>query len=429
MAEYRKPIPKNQSQITQEAIGNAYITSIGTPIGDDSFSRRSNRALQTSRKNDKVKDINVGLQDIDSAIKYYFENIIKPTISQDGQLHAVPVMYASPERWQSVQAEGYYRDSNGKLSIPLIMYKRTNVEKNRSLGNKIDGNNVSLFQVFETRYNAKNQYDNFSVLTNRIPSKQYYMSVVPDYVTVTYDVVVFTNYVEQNNKIIEAIEYASDSYWGDANRWHFRTMLDNLATTTTINTGEDRFAQTTISLRVYGYLIPDSVNTALSKQSIAYSTSQVIFGMEVVGDVNENFNAASQIAASQAAGQTSFVGGGANVTNVSNTLSQLAQDEADYLMYSTAKKADTATATTATFNNVSIKQPPVGSNITPPITSEFQFFANGIQIPQYCIISFLQVGSNMVLTVETTGVNGLGYTLLNPQTGGPKEIMAIGKLQ
>jgi len=35
----------------------------------------------------------------------------------------------------------------------------------------------------------------------------------------------------------------------------------------------------------------------------------------------------------------------------------------------------------------------------------------------------------MVLTVETTGVNGLGYTLLNPQTGAPKEIMAIGKLQ
>lgn len=427
MAEYRKPIPKNQSQITQEALPPAYLQSQGKPLMEGVFTQ--NRALQTSRKNDKVKDINVGLIDIDNAIKYYFENVIKPTVTQDGQLHGVPVMYASPERWQSVQAEGYYRDSNGKLAIPLILYKRTNVEKNRTLGNKIDGNHVSLFQLFETRYNAKNQYDNFSVLTNRVPSKQYYMSVVPDYVTVTYDVVVFTNYVEQNNKIIEAIEFASDSYWGDANRWHFRTMLDNLATTTTITTGEDRFAQTTISLRVYGYLIPESINTKLASQNIGYSTSQVVFGLEVVGDVNETFNAASQIAASQASGQTSFVGGGASVINVSNTLSQLAQAEADYLMYSVAKKADTATTTTATFNNTSIKQPPTGSNITPPITSEFQFFANGIQIPQYSVISFVQSGANMVLTVETTGVNGLGYTLLNPQTGAPKEIMAIGKLE
>ena len=429
MAEYRKPIPKNQSQITREALAESYIKTSTKPPSDSIFQRHQNRALQTTRKTDKVKDISIGLEDIDYAIKYYFDNVIKPTVVQDGELRGVTVMYGSPERWKSVQQDGYYRDSNGKLVLPLIMYKRDSVEKNRNLGNKIDGNLASLFQVFETRYNPRNQYDNFSVLTNRIPSKQFYVSVVPDYVTVTYSVSIFTNYVEQNNKIIEAIEFASDSYWGEENRWHFRTMLDNFATTNIINTGEDRAAVTTVTLKVNGYLIPDSINRHLADTGIHYSPAQVIFGMEVVGDVNENFNAASQIAALQAAGQTSFVGGGANVNNITNTLSQLAQDEADYLMYSVAKKADSATATTATFNNTSIKQPPPTSNITPPITSEFQFFANGIQIPQYCIISFDQVGSDMVLTVQTTGVNGLGYTLLNPQTGGPKEIMAIGKLQ
>ena len=39
-----------------------------------------------------------------------------------------------------IQADGYYRDTNGKLVIPLIMYKRNGIEKNRNLGNKIDGN-------------------------------------------------------------------------------------------------------------------------------------------------------------------------------------------------------------------------------------------------------------------------------------------------
>jgi hypothetical protein len=419
MARINKPIPLNQSEITQATI-KPYLNQ-GKPIVDTVFSRQSNRALQTSRKTDKIKDISVGLEDIDYAIKYYFDNVIKPSVTIDGQFHPVYVEYASPERWKSVQADGYYRDGNGKVNVPLIIYKRTNVEKNRNLGNKLDGNNASLFQVFETRYNARNQYDKFNILTNRIPNKQYYISVVPDYVTVTYDVVVFTNYVEQNNKIIESIEYASDSYWGDENRWHFRTSLDSLATTTTINTGEDRFAQTSITLKVNGYLIPDSINAKLSKQSIAYSTSQVVFGLEVVGDVNETFNAASQVAASQAAGSTSFIGGGTSVIN--NTLSQLALAEADYLSFSAAIKATSTTNTTATFTNVTIKQPPAGSNITPPTLENFQFYANGIQIPTYVITSFEQVGNDLVLTVVTTGPTGLGYTLAG------KEIMATGKIQ
>ena len=419
MTRINKPTPRNQAEIVQSAI-NPFLNQ-GKPVSDNVFSRPKNRALQTTRKTDKIKDISVGLQDIDYAIKYYFDNVIKPSVVQDGQSQQVHVEYASPERWKSVQADGYYRDSNGKIAVPIIIYKRTNVEKNRTLGNKIDGNLASLYQVFESRYNQRNIYDKFSILTNRIPSKQYYLSVVPDYVTVTYDVVVFTNYVEQNNKIIEAIEYASDSYWGDPNRWHFRTMLDSLATTTTINTGEDRFAQTTVSLRVYGYLIPDSVNAALSKQSISYSPAQVIFGLEVVGDVNEIFNAASQIAASQGQGQTSFVGGGANITN--NILSQLAVDEADYLSYSAAKKANSTTANTATFDFSLIKQPPPGSNITPPTTADFQFYANGVSIPFYTIISFIQVGNDLVLTINTTGPTGLGYEL----TG--KEIMVVGKIE
>lgn len=419
MAEYRKPVPKNQGDISQSQI-TPYLNQ-GKPVRDDIFARQTNRALQTSRKTDKVKDISVGLQDIDYAIKYYFDNVIKPTVVLDGQLHPVHVEYASPERWKSVQADGYYRDSNGKVNVPLIIYKRTNVEKNRTLGNKIDGNNASLFQIFETRYNPRNQYDNFSVLTNRIPNKQYYISVVPDYVTVTYDVVVFTNYVEQNNKIIEAIEYASDSYWGDKNRWHFRTMLDSLATTTTINTGEDRFAQTSITLRTYGYLVPDSINAKMSKQSIAYSTSQVVFGMEVVGDVNEQFNAVSQVAASQVAGSTSFIGGGTNITN--NTLTQLAIAEAEYLAYSAAFKADSTTATTATFTGRAIKLPPAGSNIPVPTVNEIQFFANGVQIPAYVITSLEQTVGGLVLTIVTTGANGLGYEL----TG--KEIMIVGKIE
>ena len=31
----------------------------------------------------------------------------------------VPVLYGSPERWKSVQKDGFYRDKNGKIQAPL----------------------------------------------------------------------------------------------------------------------------------------------------------------------------------------------------------------------------------------------------------------------------------------------------------------------
>ena len=418
MARGNKPIPPNQSEIVQSTI-KPYLNQ-GKPINNNVFDK-TNRAKQTTRKTDKVKDIAVGLENIDYAIKYYFDNIIKPIITQDGNRIEVPVKYSSPERWKSVQADGYYRDTNGKLVLPIIIYKRDNVEKNRGLGNKIDGNVSSLFQVFETRYNARNQYDNFSILTNRIPSKQYYVSVVPDYVTVTYSVSIFTNYVEQNNKIIEAIEFAADSYWGDPNRWQFRTMIDSFATTNVINSGEDRAAVTTITLKVNGYLIPDSVNKSLAETGMHYSPAQVVFGMEVVGDVNETFNAASQIAASQGGGQTSFVGGGANVTNVnSNALNDAETAYLNTYVTKTTTVVD-ITGTTATFVGASILQPPTASNLPSTQQSQFAFDANGSIITANEISYFAEDGSgNVILTINPSV---LGYYLSG------KTITAKGKFQ
>jgi hypothetical protein len=410
----RKPIPKNQSEITKGALGPALLNQ-GKPNVDTIFT--NNRALNTTRKTDKIKDISIGLEDIDFALKYYFENIIKPTIVQDGNRMNVPIVYGSPERWKSVQADGYYRDTNGKLVLPLIMYKRNNVEKNRSLGNKIDGNNAALFQVFETRYNQRNQYDKFSILTNRIPSKQYYVSVVPDYVTVTYDCVLLTNYVEQNNKLIEAIEYASDSYWGDANRWHFRTSLDSFGVTTTINTGEDRVVSTAVSLKVNGYLIPDNINKALSDSHLHYSPSRIVFTLET-SDSSELFTSNAKPKSPQTAmGASSLVDSfNVNVTNMADIGGEIAS----YLDTNTLQTAGTVTSNIVTFPGVTILQPPLNSGLPPTTVNNFIFFVNGVNVASN-LISIAQVGSDVVATFNTTG---MGYTLLPTD-----EVIAVGKFQ
>jgi len=279
-----KPIPSNivdaeQSQITP------YLTELGKPVSDTMFSR--DRGTDYSLRGDKVKDISVGLEDIDQAVLYYFENIIKPNVIQNGQRIAVPVIYGSPERWKSVQADGFYRDNSGRLLVPLIMFKRENVEKNRSLGNKLDGNKVHLNQVVGSKYNIRNVYDKFSLLTNRIPSEQYYISVVPDYVTVTYSCIIFTDFVEQNNKLVEAIEFASDSYWGDPKRWKFKSRIDTFTTTTLLEEGTDRAAKSSFNIVLNGYIIPDTVNKDLaSSRSKFYTTSQVIFDIETTASLD-----------------------------------------------------------------------------------------------------------------------------------------------
>ena len=68
-----------------------------------------NRALQHKRE-DTTQDVSVSLMDMDSAIMFYFENVIKPSVVENGETVKVPIMYSSPERWAAVQKTGFMRD-------------------------------------------------------------------------------------------------------------------------------------------------------------------------------------------------------------------------------------------------------------------------------------------------------------------------------
>ena len=112
--------------------------------------------MQRSVKDDNVKQFTLGLRDIDESIFYYFNNVIKPSVIQNNAKKTYRVLYGSPERWHAVQKDGFYRDRNGKIQLPLIMVKRDSIEKNRNLGNKMDANNPTQFGVFEKKWSKKN---------------------------------------------------------------------------------------------------------------------------------------------------------------------------------------------------------------------------------------------------------------------------------
>ena len=68
-----------------------------------SLRRARNRGRDKTRGDDKVKNLSVGLMDIDSTIMYYFNNVIKPSVEENGETIKVPIMYANPERWTMAQ--------------------------------------------------------------------------------------------------------------------------------------------------------------------------------------------------------------------------------------------------------------------------------------------------------------------------------------
>lgn len=285
MAERGKiPTPKTQREISISQQTPYVNPENGETLGNPNSVNTFNRGNQLSFRDDNTKPFTLGFKDIDEAIFYYIENIVKPTVIQNGVVQKVPLIYGSPERWKQIQKDGYYRDKKGKIMMPLISFKRTNIEKNRSLTNKLDSNNPNNVQIFSKPYSSKDAYNNFDLLNNRKPQKQQYVVVVPDYVDITYEFVISTYYIEQLNKLIEAINYSSDSYWGNPERFKFRARVDSFATPTDLESGGERIVKSTFQLKLHGYVVPDTVQKELSALKKFNNKTQIVFNMETVSN-------------------------------------------------------------------------------------------------------------------------------------------------
>ena len=217
------------------------------------------RSLQ-HRREDTIQDVSVSLMDMDSTIMFYFENVIKPTVVENGETVKVPIMYSSPERWAAVQKTGFMRDSKRQIILPVIAFRRTGMEKDETIPvDKMDPEDPKLHYAFEKKYTQKNRYDNFSIQQGLLPQREYYNVAMPDYMVLSYDFIVWTHYIEQMNKLVERINWSAGSYWGEPNKMRFRTNIDSYTDTTEV-TDRDRVVKTEFSVTLRGYLIPEAYN-------------------------------------------------------------------------------------------------------------------------------------------------------------------------
>jgi hypothetical protein len=219
-----------------------------------------NRARQLKRDTDNVKDVSISLMDLDSSIMYYFTEVIKPMVVDNGENIKVPIMYSSPERWYAIQNTGFMRDKKRQVILPAIAFRRTGMSKDETIPvDTFDPEEPQLYWQFERKYTHANRYDNFSVQQGMIPQREFYNVAVPDFMVLTYDFIIWTHYIEQMNKLVERINWSEGAYWGEPGKMKFRTSIDSFTDSTEVSDRE-RIVKTEFSVTLKGYLIPEAFN-------------------------------------------------------------------------------------------------------------------------------------------------------------------------
>jgi hypothetical protein len=234
-----------------------------------------NRATQIKREGNELGK-GVRLYDVDLAIAEHMIDTVVPSVEAFNEKIKVPVMYGNPERWASIRKNGYLRDKNGMLQIPLIMFKRNSISRDDTIPNTMN-RHVSYPTV--TKFSKKHKYDRFSAMTDTTRPVQQYDIVMPDYVSISYEVMIWTDFTEHMNKIIEAFQYATDEYWGDKSGFKFRVKIDNFDNTTEVGEGTQRIVRTTFTMTVNAYLLPEKFDNEPTHTK-SLSPKKVVWGLE-----------------------------------------------------------------------------------------------------------------------------------------------------
>jgi hypothetical protein len=235
--------------------------------------KETNRANHLPVDSQYIKGVK--LIDVDTTIADYMVSVIIPEVEENGKKIKVPLNYGNAERWNSARRNGYLRDVRGRVEIPLVMFKRNSVERDSSLQHFKDGVTMPAYQ----KYSKKNRYERFSLQNGVRPIYELYNVAMPSYVTVTYEVMIWTSFTEHMNKIVEAFQYATDRYWGKEDGYKFRARIDSFDTAQEVAEGSERVIRTTFTISVNAYLLAEVFDNQPTVKK-EFTKKRVVFGVE-----------------------------------------------------------------------------------------------------------------------------------------------------
>jgi hypothetical protein len=108
-----------------------------------------------------------------------------------------------------------------------------------------------------------------------LPQKEVYISLIPEYYYVYYDLSIWTDFNEQLNKVIEQFIPVNNFVWG--NDYQFVTHIEDFTFSAVNISKQERIVKASTRLRVLATLMPafverkSSIQKALSIKKVAMS--------------------------------------------------------------------------------------------------------------------------------------------------------------
>jgi hypothetical protein len=361
------------------------------------------------KTDESLRAVKIGLYDVDAAIKWHLENVINVQINTNQGAKKVPVIFATPEKWSGVQAQGFLRDNNDKIMAPVIVINRTGFEQRQDYVKNDVLKNEGNQWVFERKYSQKNKYTPFDILTNTTPIREFYALDIPRFIHVSYDIICWTEFLEQMNDLTEQIMFFNGTAFGDTQK--FPTIISAPSFELSNEIGNDRFVKAKFSFTTKAYLINEDARNRPSIQKLTPPTKITVNFYES-SNLLDSANSSTGNSTAVAMGQGS---GGTAAPKVA-AVNQLIYT---YLNTAITKQANIVTVpNSVTFSSSSILQPPALSGLPATTVNDFRFFINGQYVP-ISAVTLTVSGADIIATFDT-GV--LGYEL---ELG--EEVIGIGK--
>ena len=187
------------------------------------------------------------------------------------------------------------------------------------------------------------------------PNTQNYNITVPDYVSITYEVMVWTSFTEHMNKIVEQYQYATDDYWGDKDKFKFRVRIDSFDNQTEVGQGSERIVRTTFNMVANAYLLPEQFNKK-ETNILSFGPKKIVIGLE-----------------------TDMTGG-----ELTYTKPKMINEYADILNYLSLRGASSGSYLdddTFEVKNVEVPQTPPSLVSSFDNTRRFTIYINGVNVP------------------------------------------------
>jgi|2_EtaG_2_1085320.scaffolds.fasta_scaffold05711_3 hypothetical protein len=276
-----KPIT-NKQVVSEQGINRAEQKSTRNITN-----RSGNRSTSITPGKDLTKNYAITLKDVDTAILTHVKDVMKPIIREANETIKIPVMYGNEERWKTARKRGFIRDKQGAFILPLIMLKRTSLEKSTEMPfdftHDVKRKNIEV--VRSNQWSKKNRYDRFTVLQGVKPQEERLVTTMPNFVNITYEFVLWTNFIEQMNTLVESFTEQNYTYWGNSEEYKFLCTIDSIADASEVDVSGERFIKSTFSVLTKSYLLPEETNSIvtnkISNLQKKLTPSRVVFGYEI----------------------------------------------------------------------------------------------------------------------------------------------------